>query len=109
MSSIGAALLDSLRTVERSGDFCVAGVRNILMPTLDVDDVGRIAFPLLPVQAERIIAIAEPAPYGRGAETVVDRDVRRTWQIDSVKVRMAAVSGRRLWPGSLPRRPWGSA
>ena len=97
MSSIGAALLDSLRTVERSGDFCVAGVRNILMPTLDVDDVGRIAFPLLPVQAERIIAIAEPAPYGRGAETVVDRDVRRTWQIDSVKVRI----GGRQWEKTL--------
>src|SRR5438445_53440 len=52
MSSIGTALLNSLRSVERSGDFCVGGIRDILMPTIDVDGVGRIAFPILPVQAD---------------------------------------------------------
>jgi hypothetical protein len=30
MSSIGAALLNSLRCVERPGDFCVGGLRQIL-------------------------------------------------------------------------------
>lgn len=57
------------------------------MPTIDVDSVGRIAFPILPVQAEQLVAIAEAAPYGRGEETVIDREVRRTWQVDSTKVR----------------------
>jgi hypothetical protein len=88
MSSIGTALLDILRSVERPGDFCVGGIRDILMPTIDVDGVGGIAFPILPDQAERLIAIAEGAPYGRGEETVVDREVRRTWQVDSAKVRI---------------------
>jgi hypothetical protein len=88
MSSIGSALLNSLRSIERPGDFCVGGIREIFMPTIDVDGVGRIAFPILPVQAERLVAIAEAAPYGRGEETVVDREVRRTWQIDSGKVRI---------------------
>ena len=97
MSSIDAALLNSLRSVERPGDFCVGGVREISMPTIDVDDVGRIAFPLLPVQAERLVAIAEAAPYGRGAETVVDREIRKTWQIDSCKVRI----GGRHWEKTL--------
>jgi len=67
------------------------------MPTIDVDDVGRVAFPLLPVQAERLVEIGEAAPYGRGAETAVDREVRRTWQIDSAKVRI----GGRRWEGTL--------
>ena len=31
------------------------------MPTIDIDGVGRIAFPFLPVQAERLVAIAEAA------------------------------------------------
>ena len=97
MSSIGAALLNSLRSVERPGDFCVGGTREIFMPTVDVDGVGRIAFPLLPVQAERLVAIAQAAPYGRGAQTVVDREVRRTWQIDSGKVRI----GGRCWEKTL--------
>src|SRR5260221_8941859 len=88
MSSIGDALLDCLRSVDRPGDFCVGGRRQIFMPGIDVDGVGRIAFPLLPAQAERLIATAEAAPYGRGEETVVDRHVRRTWQIDSSTVRI---------------------
>ena len=93
MSSIGARLVESLRSVERPGEFCVGGIREVLMPAIDVDGVGRIAFPILPAQAERLVAIAAAAPYGRGEETVVDRDVRRTWQIDSAKVRI----GGRHW------------
>jgi predicted 2-oxoglutarate/Fe(II)-dependent dioxygenase YbiX len=97
MSSIGTALLKSLRSVERPGDFCVGGIREIFMPTIDVEGVGRIAFPILAVQAERLAAIAEAAPYGWGEETMVDRKVRRTWQIDSAKVRI----GGRRWEQSL--------
>jgi predicted 2-oxoglutarate/Fe(II)-dependent dioxygenase YbiX len=97
MSSIAAALLDCLRSVERSGDFCVGGVREIFMPAIDVDGLGRIALPLLPAQVEPLVAIAEPAPYGRGEETVLDRDVRRTWQIDTHKVRI----GGRQWEKTL--------
>ncbi len=97
MSSIGAALLNSLRSVERPGDFCVGGLREIFMPTIDVDGVGRIAFPVLPMQGEPLRAVAESAPYGRGEETVVDRCVRRTWQIDPGKVRI----GGRHWQETL--------
>jgi len=97
MSSIGTKLLNCLRSVERPGDFCVGGIREIFMPTIDVQGVGRIAFPILPVQAERLVAIAEEAPYGRGEETVVDREVRRTWQVDSAKVRI----GGRHWDNTL--------
>ncbi len=97
MSSIGATLLDCLRSVERPGDFCVGGLREIFMPAVDVDGVGRIALPLLSDQAERLVATAAAAPYGRGEETVVDRDVRRTWQIESGKVRI----GGRHWGETL--------
>jgi predicted 2-oxoglutarate/Fe(II)-dependent dioxygenase YbiX len=97
MSSIGTKLLSGLRSVERPGDFCVGGIQEVFMPTIDVDGVGRIAFPILPVQTERLVEIAEAAPYGRGEETVVDRAVRRTWQIDSAKVRI----GGRRWEKAL--------
>jgi hypothetical protein len=90
-------LLNSLRSIERPGDFCVGGTREIFMPTIDVDGVGRIAFPIQLVQAERLVAIAETAPYGRGEKTVVDREVRRTWQVDSAKIRI----GGRHWEKTL--------
>lgn len=97
MSSIGAKLLNGLRSVERPGDFCVGGIREIFMPTIDVEGVGRLAFPILPVQAEQLVAIAQAAPYGRGEETVVDREVRRTRQVDTAKVRI----GGRHWDKTL--------
>jgi len=97
MSVIGAALVDCLHSVDRSGDFCVSGRREIFMPAIDVEGVGRIAFPLLPMQAERLVEVAAAAPYGRGAETLVDRDVRRTWQVDAGKVQ---IDGRR-WEQTL--------
>ena len=97
MSSIGAKLVESLRSVERPGDFCVGGIREVFMPAIDVDGVGRIAFPILAAQAERLVAIAEAAPYGRGEETLVDRKVRRTWQVESARVRI----GGRHWEKTL--------
>ena len=97
MSSIADALLDCLRSVERPGEFCVGGQREIFMPAIDVEGVDRLAFPLPAVQAERLIAVGEAAPHGRGEETVLDLDVRRTWQIDSGTVRI----GGRRWETTL--------
>lgn len=97
MPPIGVTLVSLLRTVERPGDFCVGGQREIIMPAIDIEGVGRISFPVLSAQVEQLIGIAESAPYGRGEETLVDPDVRRTWQIDASRVRI----GGRQWQKTL--------
>ncbi len=97
MSSITSTLAAVLRTVTRPGDFFVSGTVETPPPRLDVEGVGTIAFPLLPVQAEQLIAVAERAPYGRGEETIVDTAVRRTWQIAPGRVRI----GGKHWTGAL--------
>ncbi|MCC7151984.1 MAG: 2OG-Fe(II) oxygenase, partial [Rubrivivax sp.] len=38
--------------------------------------------------AAQLIAVAERAPYGRGADTLVDTAVRRTWQIGADRVHI---------------------
>jgi hypothetical protein len=43
---------------------------------------------VLSTQAEQLIAVAKRAPFGRGEQTLVDTDVRRTWQIDAGRVRI---------------------
>ena len=53
--------------------------------------------PLLAAQAEQLIAVAERAPYGRGEQTLVDTQVRQTWQIAPSQVRI----GGRHWPRTL--------
>jgi len=48
---------------------------------VEVAGVGVLAFPLLDVQADQLKAVAEPAPYGLGEQTLIDVNVRRAWQI----------------------------
>lgn len=90
-------LADILEAVDRPGDFFVAGRVELLAPSIEVDGVGRIALPLLAAQAKQLIKAASRAPYGRGADTVVDTKVRRTWQIEAEHVSIAG----KHWPKTL--------
>ncbi|MEF8754734.1 MAG: 2OG-Fe(II) oxygenase [Accumulibacter sp.] len=93
MSNLAQDLAELLRDVRRPGDFFATGRREIFAPRLEVDGVGPIALPLLPAQAAALVAVAEQAPYGRGNDTLVDTDVRRTWQIAADRVQL----GGRHW------------
>ena len=88
MSSITADFAVLLRSVRRPGDFYASGTIALPAPALEVEGVGPVALPLLPFQAEQLIAAAARAPYGRGQDTVVDTEVRRTWQIEAARVRL---------------------
>ncbi len=99
MPGICAELAELLSAVQRPGDFFASGRMELLPPRLTVDGVGQIALPLLPVQAEQLIALAERAPYGRGAATIVDTSVRRTWQIGPDRVRLDG----KHWQATLDR------
>lgn len=89
MSSIPQKLATLLRQVRRPGDFYATRTIDIHPPRLEVEGVGPIALPLLPTQAEQIIAVAYRTPYGRGTATLIDTDVRRTWQFGAEQVRIS--------------------
>ena len=97
MSSVVLDLAKILPTIRRHGDFYATGTIEMYAPNLKIDGIGSISLPLLPVQAEQLIAIAERAPYGRGEETIVDTNVRRTWQIDAGRIHI----GGRHWMQTL--------
>src|ERR1017187_869119 len=88
MSSIADQLFDTLQAVQSPGNFYETGKMEIFPPHLDVKGVGRIALPLLSMQAEQLVAVAEVAPYGLGQETLIDTTVRRTWQIDANRITL---------------------
>jgi hypothetical protein len=69
MSSLTTELAEMLSTVQRPGDYYTTGTIDIFAPRLEVTGVGPIALPLLPVQAQQLMAVAERAPYGRGGAT----------------------------------------
>lgn len=88
LSSLQDELAAVLDTVHRPGDFFAAGTTLLPLPHLEVQGVGRIALPLLPAQAEQLVAVAQRAPYGRGEDTLIDTAVRRTWQIGADHVSL---------------------
>ena len=55
-------------------------------PVLDVEGLGTVGLPLSSRDAGAIKACAEQAPFGMADQTVVDKTVRDTWEIDGYKV-----------------------
>ena len=75
-----------LRSIDRPGEYCSHGRLFVPVPRLEVAGAGLISFPVPAAQAQALIAAAERAPYGRGADTVLDRSVRDCWQVDAANV-----------------------
>ena len=93
-TGVADAIEKLLRSIDRPGDFCVHGRLLAAMPRLRVQGAGALSFPVPETQIRALIESAEPAPYGKGTETVVDRSVRNCWQIGPERVRLAGAA----WP-----------
>lgn len=82
-------LTDALALVRPSGAFaCDGSMQNVpaYAPAVTVEGLGRLALPLCADQATALRAVAEPAPFWRGTETVVDEEVRRALQVPAARV-----------------------
>src|SRR5258708_8874349 len=103
MVSIVSRLAEVLGTVRRPGDFYASGAIEIPVLRWEADGFGVVALPLLPAPAKQLIAVAERAPYGRGADTLVDTDVRRSWQIGADRVRIGGKHWARVLEAMVAR------
>ncbi|KAF7332529.1 hypothetical protein MKEN_00135500 [Mycena kentingensis (nom. inval.)] len=56
-------------------------------PCIELDDVGLVGLPLSPAVARSVIDKCRQAPFGKGERTVVDTEVRDTWEMDAGQVR----------------------
>jgi hypothetical protein len=81
----------ALEDVSGIDTFATGGrMSDVGLPVIKVNGVGQLAFPLLPAQAKEIISKSAQAPFGRGADTVVDTSVRLCRQIEAVDVEVDA-------------------
>lgn len=55
---------------------------------LDVEGVGKVDLPVTDRQARDLCEVARPARYGKGEETLLDREVRDTWEIPADRVEI---------------------
>ncbi len=79
-------LEDLLARINQSGDYFSAGTWETPMPTLNIEGIGTVSFPVPSDQAQKIVLSAKRAPYGRGDKTLVDENVRKVWQIVPEKI-----------------------
>ncbi|MGH7418466.1 MAG: 2OG-Fe(II) oxygenase, partial [Candidatus Rokuibacteriota bacterium] len=70
-----------LARIDRPAAFCVWGALGAVLPGLEVEGVGSIGLPLTTAQARALRRRCEQAPYGKGAQTLVDTRVRRVWRL----------------------------
>ena len=61
-----------LSGVKQPGDFFICGTTEIPMSRVEVEGAGTLSFPVPDAQIASIVRQAERAPYGRGAETIVE-------------------------------------
>jgi hypothetical protein len=55
---------------------------------LEVRGVGPLRLPLSRAQAERLCSVARPARYGQGERTLLDKEVRDTWEVPKSRVKV---------------------
>ena len=55
---------------------------------VEVDGVGPLRFPISATTAQVLCAVAKPAPFGRRDQTLHDRSIRDTWEIDKGRIHI---------------------
>ncbi|KAI9103106.1 hypothetical protein DFS34DRAFT_646489 [Phlyctochytrium arcticum] len=98
-SEIKKDLCNSLKLIGAPGTF--AAFKDIPICSIgpvSVRDVGIIPFPLGEDYARKLIDKARLAPFGKGAETVVDTSIRNTWELDASQLDF---TGNQKWVKTL--------
>ncbi len=90
--NISPRLEEILGSMDRPGDFCTEGRVSEPMPRLEVENVGILSFPVPKTQIEELIQTADPAPYGKGSQTLVDASVRNCWEINADRLVLGGQS-----------------
>ncbi len=68
-----------------------AGNKAFIIPRLHINGIGEIPFPLTAVVAKEIIKQAKQAPFGKGSKTIVDTNVRNTWEIGAQAIEIKSI------------------
>ena len=93
-----ARLLDDS---EPAGSFSAQLLAPAHFLRLEVTGVGPVSLPVRASQAKKLIAVARPAMFGRGEETLTDTRVRDTWEITPDQIRFGGPGWTALMDSAL--------
>lgn len=95
VDDVKLSLEETLSSFKTFGSFATLGkVSGDVSTGLSIPGIGRIAFPLIDYQAKQIIEVCHKAPFGKGSETIINENVRKTWELNPDDFELL----NRLWP-----------
>lgn len=81
-----------------SGKFATSGpMTTASNPGLFVEGIGKVGLPLSDRDAADLSRISHEAPFGKGSETFVDLNVRKTWELNPHQFKLRNPA----WPSTL--------
>lgn len=86
----------ALAAIESQGEYAVELELSSEALHIVVQGVGPLHFPISAATAKKLCAVADPAPFGRGSETLHDPRVRDTGQIDRSRIKVDTRRWRRV-------------
>ena len=100
MSGIGSSLdggsrLDSVRrqvkaclsTAQSTGTFLHQDTRQSFPnPCIKINGIGTVGLSLSSRDIDVVKQASHRAPFGKGTETIVDENIRKTWQINAAEI-----------------------
>ncbi len=82
-------LAEAIGRAARSTKFCVAGCLSVVDPHIEIEELGAVRLPVKGSKAKELIARCQAAPYGKGTQTLVDKQVRNTYELDPREFRVS--------------------
>jgi hypothetical protein len=82
-------LARAISQARRSAKSCVVGCLPHVDPGVEIEGLGAVKLPLNRTTTKKLIAQGELAPYGKGTQTLVNKKVRNTFEIDPKRFRLS--------------------
>lgn len=86
-----------LRSLRSGGSFSTRRTAPIHDLAIEVTGVGELGLPVTAAQAKQLRLVARPAKYGHRDRTILDRQVRDTWEVPRSRARI----DKRRWNRTL--------
>ncbi|WP_194813647.1 2OG-Fe(II) oxygenase [Nocardia sp. XZ_19_385] len=80
------AIGELMGSVSSAGSFAAQRTGSAENLVVEVEGVGRLELPVPPGQARRLCEVARPARYGLREQTLLDANVRDTWEVPRERV-----------------------
>ncbi|KAI0058526.1 hypothetical protein BV25DRAFT_1891186 [Artomyces pyxidatus] len=95
VDDLGEPIKDALRSAldhsfDFAGTYAVASTyESACNPCITIDGFGSVGLPLSIRDATLLRSVCNRAPFGKGERTVIDTEVRDTWELDPARIHFA--------------------